>query len=164
MYKIQKKGPAGKNFGVFSPRHSQNCILIENLTHRCIQTGHFFPKSGHFFSIFKIGQGRPPHPPSYSPGCTPDILFFKCLRVLQFIFKKIITWYCFPPDLVISLLILILEFSVQGDAFDGVYFLSWFWQKQPSGQGVLRTRCSEMMKQIYRRTPMSLFASTTKIG
>ena len=88
MYKIQKKGPAEKNFGVFSPRHSQNCILIENLTHRCIQTGHFFPKSGHFFSIFKIGQGRPPHPPSYPPGCTPDILFFKCLRVLQFIFKK----------------------------------------------------------------------------
>ena len=29
----------------------------------------------------------------------------------------------------------------------------YHWQKQPS-EGVLRKRCSENMKQIYRRTPM----------
>ena len=43
-----------------------------------MQTGHFFPKLGHFFSIFKIGQGRPPllpHPSSCEsdlPGITLD--------------------------------------------------------------------------------------------
>ena len=47
----QKKGPAGKNVGVF------------------LQTEKIFPKSGHFlckirvlFSIFNILQGRPPSP------------------------------------------------------------------------------------------------------
>ena len=38
-------------------------ILNENLTYRCTETGHFFPKSGQFFHIFKNGQGRPPLSP-----------------------------------------------------------------------------------------------------
>ena len=45
----RKKGPTGKNLGVFSSRYSQ----------RWTQLGHFFTKPGHFFLIFKIGQGRP---------------------------------------------------------------------------------------------------------
>ena len=55
MYNLQKKGPAGKNFDVFSPRYSENCILNENLTYGCTQTGHDFPESGCFFSISKLG-------------------------------------------------------------------------------------------------------------
>ena len=39
---------------------------MKNLTHRQSQSGHFFPKLGHFFSILKKGQGRPPaHSPLY---------------------------------------------------------------------------------------------------
>ena len=53
MYDTQKKGPAGEKFGVFCPRYSQNWILNENLTLRCTQTGHIFPKSVHFFLYFQ---------------------------------------------------------------------------------------------------------------
>ena len=65
MYDIQKKDSAGKNFGVFL-QYLLNCILNENSTHICTQTGHaflklghFFAKSGHISSIFKNWQGRP---------------------------------------------------------------------------------------------------------
>ena len=55
-----------KNFGVFSPSCSQNYILNENLTHRCTQTGHIFPKigalflqnQGTFFLFSKKGRGN----------------------------------------------------------------------------------------------------------
>ena len=32
----------------------------------------FFTKSGHFFSIFKIGHGRPPPAP---PSCAPEMKY-----------------------------------------------------------------------------------------
>ena len=64
-----RKAGQGKKIGVFSPRYSKNCILNENLTHRCAQTGHLFSKSGHFFAAFKKGLVRPlPLPPA---SCTP---------------------------------------------------------------------------------------------
>ena len=37
---------------------------MRNLTHRCPQSRHFCPKLGHFFPIFKKGQGRPPPYPT----------------------------------------------------------------------------------------------------
>ena len=38
-------------------------ISIENLTHRCTQTGEFFPKLGYFLSIWKDNRGGlPPSP------------------------------------------------------------------------------------------------------
>ena len=43
MYDI-KKGPAWNKIVVFCPRYSTNCILNENLAHRCTQTGHIFSK------------------------------------------------------------------------------------------------------------------------
>ena len=66
---LQQKDPAGNIKGIFCQRYSYNCILNENLTHRCAQTGHFFAKSGHCFSVFKKEQGIPlPIPPlSYAP-------------------------------------------------------------------------------------------------
>ena len=42
MYDVQKNH-AGKHSGGFSPKYSNNCILNENVTHRCTQTGYFFP-------------------------------------------------------------------------------------------------------------------------
>ena len=39
----------------------------------------FFTKSGHFFLIFKIGQGRPPPPP---PNCAP-VFQSKIINVYQ---------------------------------------------------------------------------------
>ena len=36
----------------------------------------FFTKSGHFFSIFKIGHGRPPpSPPPPPPSCAPEMKY-----------------------------------------------------------------------------------------
>ena len=62
----QKKRPRREKIDVFCPRYSTNCILNENLTHRCMQTGHsFFQNQGTFlenralFSISKTDQGRP---------------------------------------------------------------------------------------------------------
>ena len=49
----RKRGSAGKSFVVFF----SYTFWMENLTQRWIQSGPFFPKSGHF-SIFKKGQGR----------------------------------------------------------------------------------------------------------
>ena len=37
---------------------------MENITQRWTQSGHFLQNQGTFFSIFKIGQGRPPPPPT----------------------------------------------------------------------------------------------------
>ena len=51
-----KKNSAGDNFGVFFPRYSKNSVSNNKFN---IQ-GIFFPKSGHFFSIFTKGQGSPP--------------------------------------------------------------------------------------------------------
>ena len=49
MCDTQKKDPAGRNFGVFSPRCSQKCILNDSLTHRWTR----FCKIRALFSIFK---------------------------------------------------------------------------------------------------------------
>ena len=62
MYHIQKKGPTGRNVGVFSKRYSSNCILNENLTHTCTQTGPIFRSQDTFFLFLK----RPPPLPSAS--------------------------------------------------------------------------------------------------
>ena len=52
-----------KDFAPFSPRYSENCILNENLIHRCTQTGHCFCKiSAILFLFSKKGLGEPPPP------------------------------------------------------------------------------------------------------
>ena len=53
VYKTRKKGPAGKQFGIFSLRFSQNNISNEKLNPQinAIRV---------LFSIFKKGQRRPP--------------------------------------------------------------------------------------------------------
>ena len=48
-------------------------MSVENLTHRCTQTGHFFPKLGYFLSILKR-QRRPPTLPLAS--CVPKLIYF----------------------------------------------------------------------------------------
>ena len=63
---------------------------MKNCTHRWPQSGHFFSKLGHFFPIFKKGQGRSPPPPSplYSRA-------WKCgLRKFGWIlnFDSLLTW------------------------------------------------------------------------
>ena len=45
------EGPAGKNFGSFSPRYSQNCILNGKFNTKMDTIRTFFPKSGHFFDF-----------------------------------------------------------------------------------------------------------------
>ena len=60
---INKRGPAGKHFGVFS---LETIFLIENLTQRWTQSGSFFLKSA-LYSISKKGREGLPSPPS----CTP---------------------------------------------------------------------------------------------
>ena len=68
-----KEGPCRPKFWCFFSKILLNCILNENLTHRCTQTRHFFPESGHFFpklglffSIFKKVTFPPP-PTSFAP-------------------------------------------------------------------------------------------------
>ena len=41
---------------------------MRNLTHRWPQSGYFPRKLGHFFPIFKKGQGGPPPPPPLPPS------------------------------------------------------------------------------------------------
>ena len=60
----REKCSTGKNMDVFSPRYPLNAILIEIFNSKMDTVRAFFIKSGHFFSILKIGQRRPPpHPP-----------------------------------------------------------------------------------------------------
>ena len=51
MYKIQKKVSQGKILVFF---------LQDTINFFFQKSGYFLAKSGHYFSIFKIGQGRPP--------------------------------------------------------------------------------------------------------
>ena len=52
----------------------KTAFQMRNRTLRLTQSGHFlFRKSGHFISIFKKGQGRPP--PIPLANCTFDICF-----------------------------------------------------------------------------------------
>ena len=62
----QKKRPRREKIDVFCPRYSTNCILNENLTHRCMQ-GTFsskirapFWKIEHFFQFPKQTREDPP--------------------------------------------------------------------------------------------------------
>ena len=57
--KVKKKGPAGKNFEVFSLRYSQNYILNGKFNLRMDTIRAFFSKIRALFIIFKKGQGRP---------------------------------------------------------------------------------------------------------
>ena len=44
---------------------------MRNFTHRCPNSGHFFPNLGQCFPIFEKGQGKPPPlPPS---SCAPSL-------------------------------------------------------------------------------------------
>ena len=58
----RKKGPAEKNFEVFSLRYSYNYILNSKFKIRMDTTRAFFSKISALFFIFKKGQGRPPPP------------------------------------------------------------------------------------------------------
>ena len=57
---MRKKDSAGKNLQFFLLKTTINCILKRNLTHRCPQSGHSFPKLGYFFPISKKVHGRSP--------------------------------------------------------------------------------------------------------
>ena len=52
--------PQGKNMGFFLLETLKTTIKMRNLTQDGHNQGIFFPKLGHFFSIFEKGQGRPP--------------------------------------------------------------------------------------------------------
>lgn len=54
VYGIQKKGPAGKTFGIFSPRYSQNCILNRNLNHKMHTNRVLFCKFRAIFFYFQM--------------------------------------------------------------------------------------------------------------
>ena len=56
----RKKGSAEKNLGVFLLDTLKTTFWMENLTQRWMQLVHSLQNQGTFFSIFKIGQGRPP--------------------------------------------------------------------------------------------------------
>ena len=56
MYKIQKKVSQGKILVFF---------LQDTINFFFQKSGYFLAKSGHYFSILKIGQGRPPR---FLPG------------------------------------------------------------------------------------------------
>ena len=65
----RKKAPQGKIWEFFLLDTLKTTFWMENLTQRWMQLGHSLQNQGTFFSIFKIGQGRPPllSPPSYAP-------------------------------------------------------------------------------------------------
>ena len=56
----RKKGTAGKNFGVFSPRYTQNYILNGKFNPRMDTIMALFSKIRALLSIFKKGQWRSP--------------------------------------------------------------------------------------------------------
>ena len=70
----RKEGPTGKNWEFFLLDALKTTFWMENLTQKWTQLGHFFTKSGHFFSIFKIGKRRPAYLP---PSCVPVTLLKK---------------------------------------------------------------------------------------
>ena len=49
-----RKAPQGEKKGVFCPRYSQYCILNENLTYRCTQTGYLFSKIRALFCKIRV--------------------------------------------------------------------------------------------------------------
>ena len=68
--------------GFFLLETLKTTIKMRNLTSwfnpRWTQSGHFFPKLGHFFPIFEKGQGHPsPLPPS---SYAPDVGLFIILK------------------------------------------------------------------------------------
>ena len=64
MHGIQKQGaPQGKIFLFFLQDIVENCTSSENLTHKCTQTGQFFPILEYFLSIFKKYRGNLPSSP-----------------------------------------------------------------------------------------------------
>ena len=67
MHDIQKKGSAGKDFLVFSPIYSQNCISSKNLTHK-------FKPIRVLFVYFQKRQGQPPTLHLFS--CAPKLIRF----------------------------------------------------------------------------------------
>ena len=56
----RKRGPAGKHFGVFSPRYSSNYILNRKLNAKINTIRGFLFKIRTLFLIFKKGQRRSP--------------------------------------------------------------------------------------------------------
>ena len=63
MRDIQKNATQVKIFLFLVQDILKNCILDENLTHRCTQTGQFFPKLGYFLSVLKKDRGNLPLSP-----------------------------------------------------------------------------------------------------
>ena len=53
----KRRALQGETFVFFLQGTLKNCISIENLTHRCKQTGQFFTKLGYFLSILKDNSG-----------------------------------------------------------------------------------------------------------
>ena len=82
----RKKGSAGKNLGVFSPRYSSNYTLNKKCNSNMGRE--FFSKIRVLILIFKKDQGRPttPSPPSCVPVIHNDYLKLCCLLTLLFIF------------------------------------------------------------------------------
>ena len=53
---------------------------MENLTQKWIQSGYSLQNQDTFFSIFKIGQGRPP---SLPPSCAPECNFIAFIHIFR---------------------------------------------------------------------------------
>ena len=65
------KSPTRNNFGIPSPRYSQNYILNGKFNPKMDTIRAFFPKSEHFFHFSRKGGGRPP---SFSSSCTSEMV------------------------------------------------------------------------------------------
>ena len=59
----RKKSHAGKCFGFFSSRHSENQILNEKFNRKMDTFSFFFFQNQGNFFLFSKEQGRPPHSP-----------------------------------------------------------------------------------------------------
>ena len=80
--KNTKKDPARKIFGIFFLDTLKTTFWMENWTKRWIQSGPFFPKSGHFFRFSKKRRGG--LPPSPSSSWAPDLPVIRNFDYLEF--------------------------------------------------------------------------------
>ena len=87
----QKKGPAGKNFRVVSPRYCENYISNEKFNPNMNTIRTCFPKLGHFFRFSKIGRRGIMFITEFSYALFTKTLFLFCISLLRsFIYKEVI--------------------------------------------------------------------------
>ena len=87
----EKKAPQGQIWEFFLLDTLQT--TLENVTQKWTQPGHFLQNQGTFFSIFEIGQGRPPR-----PSCAPAICYIYVCYFMLFIRVLVLLYaQCFFP-------------------------------------------------------------------